>query len=460
MRKRCLLTLWLLSVGTLISAPSKHFIQLESVLFKYDSTRVLGEFYTAIEKNALTYANKDTMITAQLLFELQVLKNDSLWLHNAWKLQDAAKDSLPSISSLMLLDQFKLVMEPARYEVILAAQDLNNPARRDTVVREISVKAFPTDAISLSEVELASAIVQNPQAQSNPFYKNTLIVLPNPTNVFSPVNEKLFFYLESYFPESLAGQMYRILYSIREMDGKLNANLPQVRLSRKIGKKNRIEFGALDIKTLSSGSYLFNFTVMDSADRVLLSQSKKFFSYSPSTRGDSTIRADLNARFTRSEFAMMDEKLLALEFDLASYMFTTAQKKEFKALKTAEEKRRYLFHAWDSKDSNPSTDVNEYRMAYLQRFRYANDHFTVMKSQGWKGDRGRIYILYGPPSHIDRFPNEADLKPYDIWYYNDLEGGVQFVFGDLYGLGDYKLINSTLRGEIEDPNYLQSLGKQ
>ena len=46
-----------------------------------------------------------------------------------------------------------------------------------------------------------------------------------------------------------------------------------------------------------------------------------------------------------------------------------------------------------------------------------------MSKIGWKTDRGRIFILYGEPSEIERFPNQMDTKPYEIWHYNDIEGG-------------------------------------
>ena len=56
-----------------------------------------------------------------------------------------------------------------------------------------------------------------------------------------------------------------------------------------------------------------------------------------------------------------------------------------------------------------------------------------MSKIGWKTDRGRVLILYGEPNEIERFPNQMDKKPYEIWHYDDVEGGVIFVFADLSG---------------------------
>jgi hypothetical protein len=59
-------------------------------------------------------------------------------------------------------------------------------------------------------------------------------------------------------------------------------------------------------------------------------------------------------------------------------------------------------------------------------------------------------IIYGEPDQVDRVPSESESKPYQIWYYNRFEGGVQFVFVDRFGNGDYQLVHSTKRGEFRD----------
>ncbi len=73
-----------------------------------------------------------------------------------------------------------------------------------------------------------------------------------------------------------------------------------------------------------------------------------------------------------------------------------------------------------------------------------------MGKEGWKTDRGRVYIMYGEPNEIERYPNQTQTRPYEIWSYYDLEGGVRFVFGDITGFADYQLLHSTKRGELRD----------
>jgi len=49
------------------------------------------------------------------------------------------------------------------------------------------------------------------------------------------------------------------------------------------------------------------------------------------------------------------------------------------------------------------------------------------------------------------------MKPYEIWHYYNLQGGVIFVFGDRTGFGSYELLHSTLVGEIKNEEWMYLL---
>ena len=127
--------------------------------------------------------------------------------------------------------------------------------------------------------------------------------------------------------------------------------------------------------------------------------------------------------------------------------------KSFAKIKGVDSKRQFLYEFWKSRDKDISTPQNETFREYLIRIDESNKRFGSLGRTGWKTDRGRVYIIYGEPSEIERFPNQMDKKPYEIWHYNDIEGGIIFVFADLAGFSDYMLIHSTMRGELKDDNW-------
>jgi hypothetical protein len=107
-----------------------------------------------------------------------------------------------------------------------------------------------------------------------------------------------------------------------------------------------------------------------------------------------------------------------------------------------------MYEFWRRRPDSP-------REEYLKRVAYSNNNFQVMGREGYKTDRGRVYIVYGPPDDIERHPNDSNARPYEIWTYNNIQGGVIFVFVLRQIGGEYELVHSTHRNELHDENWQQ-----
>ncbi|HPC36262.1 MAG TPA: GWxTD domain-containing protein [Candidatus Marinimicrobia bacterium] len=104
---------------------------------------------------------------------------------------------------------------------------------------------------------------------------------------------------------------------------------------------------------------------------------------------------------------------------------------------SGEEKKNLFLEFWRERDPTPGTEENELMNEYYRRVAYANQNFSGYL-EGWKTDMGMIYILFGPPNDIERHPFEIQTKPYEIWYYYELNR--TFIFVDETGFGEYRLI--------------------
>ena len=121
-----------------------------------------------------------------------------------------------------------------------------------------------------------------------------------------------------------------------------------------------------------------------------------------------------------------------LEQDV-KYIITPEEKDAFEKLRTEEERERFIEQFWRRRDPDPSTAFNEFREEHFRRIAYANEHFKSGVA-GWSTDRGRIYIMYGPPTskkthvggHYRRQPWEGGgftaAFPFEVWRYDYLEG--------------------------------------
>ena len=101
------------------------------------------------------------------------------------------------------------------------------------------------------------------------------------------------------------------------------------------------------------------------------------------------------------------------------------------------EKKNLFIAFWKERDPTPNTEENELMTEYYKRVNYATEHFSGFL-EGWKTDMGMVFILFGPPNDIERHPFEIQTKPYEIWYYYDINRS--FVFVDESGFGEYRLI--------------------
>jgi GWxTD domain-containing protein len=118
------------------------------------------------------------------------------------------------------------------------------------------------------------------------------------------------------------------------------------------------------------------------------------------------------------------------------YLITKEERKTFLAL-PASERQSYIDEYWKQRDPEPWTEVNEFKVEYFTRIDEANRLFKEGTTAGWLQDRGRLYILLGPPDNRECYPRGVTFYgvPTEIWYY----GFFPVVFIDENWSGSYKL---------------------
>ncbi|HUG80811.1 MAG TPA: GWxTD domain-containing protein [Bryobacterales bacterium] len=136
------------------------------------------------------------------------------------------------------------------------------------------------------------------------------------------------------------------------------------------------------------------------------------------------------------------------------YILTDDERKAFLRLSTDEERENFIESFWLRRDPTPDSVENEYREEHYRRIAYANEKFAS-GIPGWKADRGRIYITFGPPDEIESHPSGGSYQrpyeegggttstyPFEIWRYRWIEGVGQDVlieFVDPTMTGEYRM---------------------
>jgi GWxTD domain-containing protein len=91
------------------------------------------------------------------------------------------------------------------------------------------------------------------------------------------------------------------------------------------------------------------------------------------------------------------------------WIISRKEQDRFLALKTEAEKEAFIQEFWDRRDPTPSTPRNEYKEEHYRRFEYALTKFQE-GVPGWRTDRGRVYIIHGPPDREYFISSQARLS--------------------------------------------------
>jgi GWxTD domain-containing protein len=139
--------------------------------------------------------------------------------------------------------------------------------------------------------------------------------------------------------------------------------------------------------------------------------------------------------------------------EVVPYIITETEKKIFINLPTEVERGKFIANFWKRRDPVPETSENEFKTEYYRRIALANKFFGASGIDGWRTDRGKIYILLGPPNEIQRDMNPSRSSfsafhgPKETWNYWGLSNpklpyNLEFSFVDKFGTGNYVLERS------------------
>jgi GWxTD domain-containing protein len=136
-------------------------------------------------------------------------------------------------------------------------------------------------------------------------------------------------------------------------------------------------------------------------------------------------------------------------------IITEPERRAFLELGTQEEREQFIEHTfWDSRKPDPESPINPVKEEHYRRLAFADEHFASGIA-GRKTDRGRIYIIWGPPDEIESHPTggtydrpmsqgggSSNAYPWELWRYRHLEGigeNIEIEFVDTTNSGEYHM---------------------
>jgi GWxTD domain-containing protein len=430
------------------------WVDYASFLYQPDTTKSYVEIYYSLNRAQLDfYPQSGNYLASVLSMELliQSLEKDTVELRK-WEVATTIRTVEEKEISYRIIDVLGTTLTPGEYSLEFSVQDLNSKKRGISEIK-LDIPAFSEQGLILSQIELAYNI--EPETLATKFTKGARKIMPNPSGLFTQRGQMLYFYAEAYnlaFGDDLEAN-YSLNFDVMGENGEKFKDFG-TQVLKKPGTSAVIMSG-INISTLPRGNYNLRIIAEDPTSEVRAQRVKNFKIWgeeiAPEKPVPETIADEDQAKKVRNEI---------------SYIATRAELKMWDQL-TLEGKIKFFEEFWRKRDPDPQTPENETKIEHYRRWNYANSKYSRYQgsNDGWQTDMGRIYIKYGHPDDIERYPHSLDQKPWEKWHYDEInessthprQSGVLFVFVDEDSFGVYRLIHSTAVGEIQNLRWFDSI---
>lgn len=374
------------------------------------------EIYYQIHNRGLTFTQHDDRLTAEYELVVTVKDDDGAVVEKFTREREVvvkAGDDARTRTDFRT-SQINIDVPPGKYKVLLKLKD------RETdrlTFKELKVRpeGLFESSPRLSSIEFAQAF-QNQSDSTSVFAKGDILVVPSVHRTYGSMeNDRVAFYYEisrdNEEPQKVVvetkvrhyrkGMLYRDTIHL-DLDESRHRRLQEVSLANFL-----------------PGPYELEVFLKGRRNKTLAHRSEEF---SISWSQEGMIRNDWKSTIQQLQLFSEDVDVGDME-DLRDYEACQAAFDQF----------------WLERDPTDGTTENETKTAFYYRIRVANERFGIMRRDGWRSDRGEVYIRYGEPDHLLEEPFSLDRRPYQVWTYSSLSPMRKFLFVDDNNDGDYRL---------------------
>ncbi len=301
------------------------------------------------------------------------------------------------------------------------------------------------DSFSFSDLEFVHSIKE--AREENILTKNGYEIIPFGMNATFVDQDHLGFYVEFYHADKLFDGDYYAQASILQGGQPL---LMYDLMRQKSPAALDVFSGHFDIARLPSQTYQLKIHVFNKAQTAKKSFTKTFFV------ANSRVQPKLAEYITKKAgadlFSGYTEEQMTYFIKTLIHISTENEIRFAKALTEKEDKQNYLFAFWE-KRLGQDQSVEQLWKGHTAALDYVNDQFKSNFREGWETDRGRVFLKYGIPSDVERYPYESNRLPFEVWKFDRLGAQSQIIFvfldNDL-GTNEYILIHSNKYGELQN----------
>ncbi len=350
-----------------------------------------------------------------------------------------------------VMESFEFSASPGLYRLRLRVV----PENGAVVERDVPVRAF-AGRPAISDLALgigASRVVADSElTEPGEFRRAGLAMRTAPVPRLSPTDAALTYYAEVY-PWAGAATAGQLRVEVLGDSGRTLVATPPRPIQ--VAAPGGITRGTVDLAGLPEGRYRLRLSVR-LGDSSLVTEAPFRMGALTTTRAVASTAPSGNDPFEGASEARLDSLYAPTE----AIQDARTEAGIYNRL-SVDGKRRFLREFWSRRNPTPGSAVNQAMIDFYRQVAYANDAFKqsrVGSMQGWRTDRGRIYLRHGRPDDVLRRPI-ATPRPYEVWRYTRGRG-YWYVFVDRNAMGDYQLIATSDRREPGLQNWQSIIGSE
>ncbi len=345
------------------------------------------------------------------------------------------------------VEHFSFAARPGRYTIDVAVTDsaTGRVSRQRADVHAYGGRPAGSDLLLATGMRPAEGGGADAAPAPGEIRKGAVLMQASGRPVLTPQQARLGYYLELY-PER--AETVSVVVRVTTAQGTQVVATAGERIPLAAG--GGVTRGMVDLAGLPPGDYRLDV----GADSIVRSAAFRM-------AGFETEAAIADATPSQDVFGGMSEARLDTLYLPLVYLMTAEEQGSYPSL-TLEGKRRWLRLFWEKRDPTAGTPRNEAQEDFYARIAEANRRFREGGSAqipGWRTDRGRIFIKYGPPDEVLSRPQAGNTRPYEVWKFSRGRA-LKYVFLDQTLFGNYVLIWTSDRREPSRPNWEEMLGPE
>jgi len=423
----------------------------DNAVFKKNKKEILLEIYLSIDESSLNYTKINDEWKTNIAMDLEILNKRGKKINDLnFLITHTIEDPDSLKSEKFYQNAFQILINDDAASFNAKIYDKKNVSEIIKFHSNLN-KITPTRGNNyISDLEIAYLIKNKSKESVESFTKDSIEIIPNPSRSFGKENKNLYYYIEIYNINSNDLARLGIKVLVKDSNNKI---IISENYNKSLKQYLNQLFGMISIENLINGEYFLEIVFEDS-NSVYMSNKKKDFNVISDFIASSNSTNLSNDELLKAQISIKSIEALDEEFKVAQHFATGKEKRNYKKLNSHQEKVDFLTQFWTSIDSDPLTIENESRIETINRFHFVNKKYSIGLKQGFETDRGRVYIIYGKPDEIMRDQYDGDIRPNEIWRYHNIEGGIIFVFCDVNGSSNFRLIHSTHSKELQNYNFI------